>query len=322
VRVETRILVGLLTLSAFVAAQPATTVVFEGLKYSDPGATFDHGYVAAWDLHHVHSVTLYAPDGRRLFEVSSFKLPDGTATNAPLSVAIDSDGVSAYVYLAARATRSGMAILDAAGNQVRIVETEPYKPSQVCFAPDHSIWMFGDQWGTNDMPAPDFMTFRHYSRDGTLLGSYVPRSALPNWQGGGLDQVVAPVTGHWRLRASKDRIGAAFLVEPSTQTWIELNLDGQLVGQWTYETNVREGVTPAAFDSDGKLYGQRWVNHERAGISIFDKSDGSWKPIFPLPNAQLLGADGVRLVFQTGDLLQWIQPGESEPITGAALTQP
>lgn len=175
----------LVVLSTIGAAEPPTAIHFDGLRYSNPGPTFDHGFVAAWDLKGVHSLTLYGPDGREMFDVFSFTLPDGVKTDAPLSVAIDSDAMSVYAYWAQSATRSGIAILDSAGNQIRIIETQPYKPSQVCFAPDHSIWMFGNEWEAGDRPAPDFMAFRHYSRQGKLLGSFVPRSALPKWEGGG-----------------------------------------------------------------------------------------------------------------------------------------
>lgn len=47
---NTRVFVGLLILSAFGAAQPATAIHFDGLQDSNPTATFDRGYVAAWDL--------------------------------------------------------------------------------------------------------------------------------------------------------------------------------------------------------------------------------------------------------------------------------
>jgi hypothetical protein len=308
------VLGSLLLLSAFGRAQPLNAIDFEGLQDSNPTATFDHGYVAGWDLQHVHSVTLYAPDGRRMFEVSSFTLPDGTKTGASLSVAIDSDGTSAHVYWAAQGTRSGIAIEDATGVQVRVIETEPYKPSQVCFAPDHTLWIFGDQWRPADLPARDFMTFRHYSRDGKLLGSFVPRSALPGWQGAGLDQVLAPFVGLWRLRAANDRIGAALLVGPSTQAWVELSLDGQLIGQWTFIGTRHEAVMPSAFDSNGILYGVRWIDGKRAGISAFDKSTGGWNPVLSLPNGHLVGADGTRLVYQSGDQLRWV-PGLNTELT-------
>jgi hypothetical protein len=224
----------------------------------------------------------------------------------PLSVAIDSDGTTEVVYWFEQGTRAGIAILDKAGNQIRVIETQPYRPSQVCFAPDHSIWTLGDQWRVNLRPADDFMAFHHYSREGKLLGSFVPRSTLPMWEGIGLDQAVAPFAGGWRLRASKDRIGAALLVGAGKQAWVELDLQGGFMGQWIYSDGPGEAAMPAAFTSDGQLFGMHWIEGNRVGISVFDKSTNTWRPVPWLPNRWLLGADGMRLVYQKGDQLQWI----------------
>ncbi len=259
-----------------------------------------------------------------MFDVTSFKLPDGTKTTAPMSVAVDSDGVSAMVYWIERDSRSGIAILDDSGNQMRVIQTQPFRPSQVCFAPDHSIWMFGDQqWKADDLPVPDFMTFRHYSRAGALLGSFVPRSALPQWEGMGRDQVVGPFGGLWRLRAIKDRLGAALLVGPHKQAWVELNLNGELTGQWVFDTgSVNDSVFPSAFDSSGLLYGLHSIDRKRVGISVFDKSTSTWKPVPSLPNGFLIGADGTRLVYQAGDTLRWFEGLNTELKESAAVSRP
>jgi hypothetical protein len=308
--------------AALGAAQSPSEITFDGLRDSNPGPTFDHGYVVAWDLHHVHSVTLYSPDGGKMFDVSSFELPDETKTTAPISVAVDTDGISALVYWIEHDPRSGIAILDTSGNQLRVIQTQPFRPSQVCFAPDHSIWTFGDQWKDGDLPVPDFMTFRHYSRNGKLLGSFVPRSALPGWEGAGLDQVVSPFIGHWRLRAAKDRIGAAMRVGPFKHAWVELNLDGGLIGQWTYTNSREDGVSPAAFDSTGLLYGSHWIDGKEVAISIFDKLTSTWRHVPSLPNGRVLGADGTRLVYQSGDRLRWVQGLNTELTESAVVTQP
>jgi hypothetical protein len=312
-----------LLFAALCAAQSPREVTFDGLRDSNPGATFDHGYVGAWDLVHVHSATLYDPEGRKMFDVTSFKLPDGTKTAAPMSVAVDTDGVSAFVYWGQQGTRSGIAILDSVGNQLRVIQTEPYKPSQVCFAPDHSIWMFGDQWkARRDLPVSDFMTFRHYSSDGKLLGSFVPRSALPAWEGEGLDQLVGPFVGLWRLRATRDRIGAALRIAPYKHAWVELNLNGELIRQWIYTDSRNDSVIPSAFDSKGLLYGMHWIDEKRVGISVFDKSTSSWKPVSSLPSDFLIGADGTRLVYQKGDTLRWFEGLNTELKESAAVSQP
>jgi hypothetical protein len=301
-----RILVGVLLLSGLGAAKTPFSITVDGLRNSNPAATFDHGFVAAWGLENQDSLTLYGVDGHRMFDVSSVMLPDGTKSDAPISVAVDSDATSAIVYWFEQGTRAGIAILDKAGNQLRVIETQPYRPAQVCFAPDHSIWTLGDQWKINLRPAEDFMVFHHYSRNGKLLGSFVPRSALPIWEGMGVDQVVAPFVGGWRLRASQDRIGAAFYLGAGKHAWVELDLQGALLGQWIYSNSPGESIMPAAFTSDGQLFGTHSIEGNRVGISVFDKPTSSWRPATWLPNGSLRGADGMRLVYQNGDQLRWI----------------
>jgi hypothetical protein len=180
-----------------------------------------------------------------MFELTSLALPDGTQTYTPNSVAIDTDGTSAMAYTVEDDPRRvGIAILYNTGYQLRIIQTQPLRPSQVCFAPDHSLWAFAEQWQEKHLRLPDFMTFRHYSRSGELLGSFVPRSSLPAWEGLGLDQVMGPFGGLWRLRTLNDRIGAALRIGPSKEAWVELNLPGELIGQWTYTTSMEESVFP------------------------------------------------------------------------------
>jgi len=318
-----RVLLGLIMLAAFAGAQQPSEINFEELHRSNPTPTFDHGYVAAWDVKQLHSVTLYAPDGHETFSVTSLKLPDATRTDTPISVAMDTDGTSAMAYRAQNGRRSGFAILDSNGNQIRVIETEPYKPSQVCFGPDHSIWTYGDQWSPADTLEHDFLIFHHYSPNGKLIGAYVPRSTLPAWDGPGIDQLAAPFIGHWRLRASKDRIGAAFNLGGPRQLWVELDFNGELKGQWSFTESLSGWVMPAAFDSKGILYGMHGTHeNHHDGIWILDKRTGVWTPAPSLPGGHLLGADGVRLVYEKGDTLRWTPGVSTELLESAAVTAP
>ena len=320
---NTRAFILSLVLATAGAAQSTTETSFAGLRESNPTPSFDHGYVAAWDLQHSHhSLTLYAPDGHQMFEVSSLELPDGKKTLAPISVAVDTDGTSAFAYAAEPGTRSGIALLDTAGKQIRIIEMEPYMPSQVCFAPDHSVWMFGDMRQSREIPRTDFMAFRHYGRDGKLLGSFIPRSSLPAWEAPGLDGVLRPVIGMWSMRATKDRIGARLEVGALKNAWVELDLNGNLIGKWIYTGTMNDWASPAAFDSKGLLYGIHWMDHKRVGLSVFDKATSTWNPIPTLPGGHLIAADGTRLVYQDGDQLRWIQGLNTDLAESASATQP
>lgn len=133
--------------------------------------------------------------------------------------------------------------------------------------------------------------------------------------------MVGPFVGHWRLRAIRDRIGAALNLGSFKAAWVELNLRGDLIGEWTYTSSRGEGVMPSAFASNGLLYGERWIENKPVGISVFDKSTSTWKPVTSLPHGHLLGSDGLRLVYQRGDQLQWVQ-GLNAQIENSSMTRP
>lgn len=312
-----RICLGLLLLAAFGTAASPKQITLDDLGRSNPGPSFDNGYVVGWAQAGHKSVTLYARDGHKVFEIPSLELADGTSAFS-LSAAADTDGTLALAYTAKSDTRGGIALLDQTGKPIRVIETEPYMPSQICFAPDHSIWMFGDQY---PRPANDFLTFRHYSREGKQLGAYIPRSKLPAWEGGGLDQVVSPFLGFWRLRAIKDRIGASLHLGPFKWAWVELDLNGNLLREWTYTDTTADWFEPTAFTSDGSLYGWIGTYRKRVGIGLFDKATSTWKIVPSLPNGRLIGADGDQLVYQDGDQLRFLQQPDPTAIQTAARTR-
>ena len=124
-------------------------------------------------------------------------------------------------------------MLDRSGKEIRFVETDRYMPAHVCFDAKHALWTFGWQRdiarnGAED--SQDYFLFRKYSVDGKQLGAYALRSLFPK---PGLEPG-APSGGLWRLRISDDRTGA---IAYSGQTsgnpeWIEVGLDGGLIGRW------------------------------------------------------------------------------------------
>ena len=80
---------------------------------------------------------------------------------------------------------------------------------------------------------------------------------------------------------------------------------------------------PAAFDSKGVLYGIHGTHeNHHDGIWILDKTTGTWKPVPSLPGGRLLGADGVRLVYEKGDQLRWIPGLSIDLLESAAVTAP
>jgi hypothetical protein len=123
------------------------------------------------------------------------------------------------------------------------------------------------------------------------------------------------------MRATTDRIGARLQVGALKNAWVELDLNGNLIGKWIYTGTMNDWASPAAFDSKGLLYGIHWMNHKRVGLSVFDKATSTWNPIPTLPG-HLIAADGTRLLYQDGDQLRWIQGLNTDLAESASATQP
>jgi hypothetical protein len=310
-------LVALATLSwwsASAANEPARTVTF-GRDYGPQQAlpAFDKGYLLF--TNEPSGLEVWGPDGRLAFQT--------VLTNPPgahvMSAAVDSDGMFAVgvAYpVAPHGYGGGIAVLDRSGKELRFVETDRYMPAHVCFDAKHTLWTFGWQRDvvrneTDD--SQDYFLFRKYSVDGKQLGAYALRSLFPK---PGLEPGGAS-GGLWRLRASNDRIGA---IAYSGQTsgnpeWIELGLDGSLIGHWKLG---EEHINGMAFTSKNGICG---LFDGGKRIDCFDRGTQTWKILGTpaiddngRPLGILLGADDEYLVFgkEYGGLrLSWVRaPGQ------------
>ena len=268
--------------------EPARVVTFGRSYLSDPLPASDKGYLLFLD--HSNGVEVWGPDGQLAFQ---------TRVNNPLSsyvmsAAIDRDG-SVAVGLAYDRS-GGIAVLDRSGKQVRFTETGRYLPAHICFDSNHNLWTFGwqrDGVQSDAEDAEDYMLFRKYSPDGKQLGAFVSRSLFPR---PGLSPG-SPSGGLWRLRVSDDRVGAVAYAGRTSETheWIELSLEGRLIGRWKTGPGKSGGM---AFTSSNALCRQR-IDHELSQLECFDRESKAWKPsgndspYFGI----LLGADGNDLIF-------------------------
>jgi hypothetical protein len=276
------------------AAEPVREVSYRGadLAPTNTRPTFDHGYLAVYDL---DKINIYAPDGSFSF---SFAPPHGGLT---VSVAVDTDGtVAAAVGFVPPDYGPGIAILDRTGALQTYVATHPYSPTQVCFAPDHSIWTIGN---ARARETSDYFVLHHYSREGKELGAFLPRSTLDK------AEVVEPAenfVGAWSLRAAKDRIGAYLNGgDHKARRWVEVGLDGKELGRWKFPDGF-DG-SPSAFTRSGAIFAEAHY-----GLFMLDRSTGTWNPVSPVSSGRLLGAEGDDLVFWIIDQarLRYVPAGE------------
>ncbi len=225
---------------AIFAADAPRTIVYTGLIRCGGclSSNFDKGYVFQMtDSGHNPSTGLavYKPDGTLAYQ-ENIIAPDGTpAYLRQEGVAADTDGT---VILAmwyggyggiAPVKGGGIVVLNPEGRQVQFIDTDRFMPNALCFAPDHSIWTLGTQFGPHDgdIRGADYPLVRHYSRDGKPIGAFLHRASSPSGLapgGSGLS---------W-MQAAGDRIGMMTYpgMVSDTATWVELDFAGNEIGRW------------------------------------------------------------------------------------------
>jgi hypothetical protein len=290
-----------------------------------PGLIFDKGYffeIPKADAFPPDGYSLWGPDGLLRYQVS-IVAQDGTPAHVR-GPAIDTDGTVAIGYAyggydgKARVKGGGIAIVDPGGKQTQVIDTDRWMPQHVCFAPDHSIWSSGMQLGEHDAEArsADYKMVRKYSRDGKLMGEFLPRFSFPE----GLPPAYAGSIG-----AADDRIGV--LTYPGMiadkPEWVELDFDGKLIGRWKLGPDfVLDGEKRRqifqrgrpVFTADDHMIAEGFEAGKKTHqMMIFDRATSSWQstdiPATLPPNSRLVGADGNDLAFESKDVnvvLVWL----------------
>jgi len=295
--VMARFLLSLLLLLPAWATEPTKTVIFGRGSEAVPVPDFDRSFLLFIAVRS-GSFEVWGPDGVERFL--------GVVDNPPgaeiTSLAVDSDGsVAAGIgFPGPQGFSGGIAYFDSSGKQTRFVDTGKYAPAHVCFDRNHSLWTFGWQrHSSGDREEPsNYMMFRKYSADGSEAGRYGPRSFLPGRSAPG-----GASFGLWRLRVADDRVGAL----SEDRVWIELGLDGHLIGKWPLGRDLQRGL---AFTSNARLCRQT-PGKTMPGIECFDRGTGAWKNGGDAPvSGLLLGAQGDELVFSQNEgliRLYWVK---------------
>jgi hypothetical protein len=134
-----------------------------------------------------------------------------------------------------------LAIMDAGGEDARVVAMSPYWPQRVVFASDGTIWVSGY---VNEKP-DDSNVFRHFDRQGKLIGELMPQKE--NFTSS-LDLALASTF----LISNAGRIG---WLNSDSLRYIEFTDDGKLsrVRPPADPKSLGRKLTGAALDSDGRL---------------------------------------------------------------------
>jgi hypothetical protein len=229
------------------------------------------------------------------------------AASADGSVVISASGTGVGAFLA---------LLNSSGTIDRIIKDPAFPLARLCFAPDGTLWAMGsylDHSIHRPEDMPDYPTLRHYSRDGQLLGSMLPRNsfALRTWQEPGLFAL---------LVASRDRIG---IYSRSANEWVEVSPAGEIIGRWEgVNMPDHSDITGVGMLADGSLYVSAQgpsAEHPRQigflGVYSLDKQSGEWKPFNVFDESgkkrstMIYGADGDTFLVRSGpSAFTWIRP--------------
>jgi hypothetical protein len=293
--VVARFLLSLFLLLPAWAGEPEKTVILGRGSHGTPVPAFDQGYLLF--TMHGSGFEVWGPDGFLRFFASVENPPGASVT----TLAVDSDGsvAAGFAYLGRQAISGGIAYFDPSGKQTQFVDTGKYMPAHVCFDHDHSLWTFGWQRDPSSdyEETRDYMMFRKYL-GGKETGRYGPRSIMP---ARGLEPG-SPSLGLWRLRVANDRVGAMAYsgATSDNRVWVELGLDGHLIGKWAMGRDLQGGL---AFTSSARLCRQTPAGKAKTpGIECLDRGTSAWEHAgdSPVPGL-LLGADGDELVFSRND---------------------
>lgn len=277
-------LIPLAALSIAVASAPVVRqVTYQGeIAPLNIAPTLEHGYLLTWDRNldgslAMNRISLYRPDGSHAYS-ATVEVPNRKGLNLR-NGAIDVDGRVGVVF-----RDHGFAVLDPSGHVVRVVATPSFAAKQICFAPDHSIWIAGNTFGAG---IEDDGMFRRYSPDGVELGRSIPQSTF--------DPPLAPIgsVGGKALRASDNGIVAvlspAVAGGPMSAEFVELDFNGHLVGR----PGKHRYFFPWALTPAGTIYAR-----EGGKLMMYPRSSGTWMPASDGGHQGLSGAEDGALIFR------------------------
>ncbi len=194
-----------------------------------------------------------------------------------------------------------------------------YVPLRVCAASDGTIWTLGQTQAEAQhievSPLPDYEMVRSYSLDGTMQGSFVPRSsqgtAPLNLQPFG--RAFGSRLETQQLNAARlscgDRSVGVFIGRP-VNSWTEINLSGKTVQRWTIQPVPGATITGLALLGGNTVYASfsaRGANRSVLSLHRLSLSGdrGEWVQVADRGPADktfavLLGRDGSALVHLRG----------------------
>jgi hypothetical protein len=229
-----------------------------------PEAIYPHGIMPDWDRGYVihrefeknHSpdtpmVVMYDASGKRIRDGRIW--PQGAGSVSILRTAATHEG--AILAAGAAIMQDGsvqgyIAKTDLAGTTIQTLLTGPFRPNQICEAPDGTIWSLGRSLNPNDGKEHDTRVLRHYSFENGSLHSFLPQST-----------VAAPVGSeepwwvpfHSYVRCGKDKVSAYLKF---TNEYVEVNTSSFELKRWKLDEAVvqQREANGLAVTEDGRVF--------------------------------------------------------------------
>jgi len=269
-----RILVAVFGLTAVLAAQPERVVspLPEGI--TRPSYKYASGHLAAFQRGE-QPVALWDRGGRLLYEAEARLPGEGSPLVRVLDVAIGRGG-RLLVAGPWSETNRGVVILDAAGNSVVAFDLYPFFPERLTLGPEGNLWVLGRR---TTGPGKPGIWLNKYSLGGEqLLAVRIP---------------VAGAAKSGYLGASNTGLGIWFA---GAAAWFTLSPAGKIIERLRLRP---PGGQPArfTFSAAGEIYA------DAGALYRYDRRAHRWRSVpdvlpEPMPPAELIGADGPRLIYR------------------------
>ena len=258
---------------------------------------WSNGFFAIHDLAEVPIPSVHLIDANGLVRrLAVLQLPDA-ARMIVNDVAVSAKGmlaVAGTAFASDGSSSSYILWLDSANKIRQMARTSPYAPTRICFTDDEVLWAAGREY------EPDFKTkagsdiIRRYAPDGRLLGSSLPRSAVPTRGAGNPANPGFLVAGKSQIVFYSVRCGF----------WAALSLTGELMGS-PHPMNQDIEANGLAITTSDSLYLSGNTKTDPKSFLLFhmDANSGKWAPV-AIDGKQnvgglLAGADGADLVLYT-----------------------
>lgn len=304
-----KVTICLIVLSTFLGAEVPSiarvdhVIAFEKDFSQQPIPRFRNKFVVAYDRGHTR-LMVWDATGNAVLE-RELELP-GAAKIGISDIAVSADGtiaVSASAYSASGQGSAVIAWLNPRGELIRVVVTNPSAARRVAFAPDGTLWAFGRTFDANLRDAAQYSLLQRYGSDGRWIKSALPRSSFPT--GGS-----APYTDCF-LTVTGDRIA---VVSVSASEWVELSLEGEVLGRWPWKIDPDARFTGVALTPNGTLFASL-ENEDLGHLHQYERASKSWNIVDTTRTRGaregfvLLGNDGDALVARTKPpgKLAWIR---------------